>query len=89
MRLGFRAINRRDRIFSYLRLWQDTNHNGFSEPSEIMILPEFELKRLDLDYKESRRIDQYGNMFKYRGKVRDTFDAQIGRWAWDVFLIRN
>lgn len=86
---GDGRINRQDRIFSYLRLWQDTNHNGFSEPTEIMTLPELGLKRLDLDYKESRRSDQYGNRFKYRGKVRDTHDAQMGRWAGDVFLVRR
>jgi len=27
------------------------------------------------------------NWFRYRAKVKDNRDAQLGRWAWDVFLL--
>jgi hypothetical protein len=81
-------ISRNDSVFTSLRLWQDTNHNGISETSELHSLSESGVAKLHLDYKESKRTDQYGNRFRYRAKVRDSHDAQVGRWAWDVFLVR-
>ncbi|HKS40030.1 MAG TPA: hypothetical protein VJX74_05400 [Blastocatellia bacterium] len=83
------VIDRKDSIFTSLRLWQDANHNGISEPGELRRLAAVGLAQMDLDYRESRRVDQYGNQFKYRAKVRDTQGAQLGRWAWDVFFVNQ
>ena len=84
---GDGKINQQDSIFSQLRLWQDANHNGVSESCEMKTLPEAGLRKIDLDYRSSRRTDEFGNQFRYRTKVRDAQDAQLGRWAWDVYLM--
>jgi hypothetical protein len=83
---GDGVIDSRDSVIEQLRLWQDKNHNGISEPEELHPLAELKVKTLELDFKESKRVDEFGNEFKYRAKVKDTSDANVARWAWDVFL---
>lgn len=77
-----------DAVFSRLRLWQDSNHNGISEAGELHTVPSLAVARLHLDFKESKKVDANGNKFWYRAKVDDAKGAKTGRWAWDVILLR-
>ena len=83
------VIDKNDYVFSSLRLWQDLNHNGISEPSELYSLAALGLAVVSLDYREARRKDGYGNTYRYRAKVTNDRGTQLGRWAWDVFPVAH
>ena len=83
---GDGVIDENDEVFERLRLWQDKNHNGISEPSELHTLPQLGVTMLELRYREAKRTDEHGNQFRYRAKVWTT-QGGAGRWAWDVFFV--
>jgi hypothetical protein len=74
-------IDAADTAFSNLKLWQDGNHNGFSETDELSTLLAKGVTSLETLYKEIRRKDRYGNEFRYKGvavmgdKKRNIYDV--------------
>jgi hypothetical protein len=85
---GDGIIDSRDAIFSRLRLWIDRNHDGISQPSEIYTLPALGVYSLSLSYKEDRKVDQYGNLFRYHAQINPGGPAgSLGRMMYDVFLL--
>ena len=79
-----RWIDKDDAVYRRLLLWVDSNHDGASQRSELHSLDWGGVDGIGLDYRVSKRSDQYGNNFKYRAPVRG---RDLGRWAWDVFLV--
>lgn len=87
---GDGVIDEKDAIFNSLRLWIDINHDGISQPDELFTLPSLEVFSISLKYRESRRSDQYGNQFRYRGRINMTGQqedsSEAGPIAYDVFF---
>jgi hypothetical protein len=81
-------IDELDGIVTMLRLWKDSNQDGVSQPPELHGLDHAGIKSINLNYKESRRVDTFGNRFRYRAKIVDVSGTKTARWAWDVFLLR-
>lgn len=82
---GDRIIDPRDPIYGELLVWIDANHDGISTPEELQTLTLLGVRSIDLNYRESRKKDRYGNEFRYRSKV--IYDNRKQRFAYDVFLL--
>lgn len=86
---GDGIIDSRDSVYSRLRIWVDSNHDGICQPGELHTLPEMGVLSISLDYSLSRRTDEFGNVFRYRAKVNPGQNGQsdVGRKAYDVFFV--
>jgi len=89
---GDGIIDAHDAVWPKLRLWIDANHDGVAQPGELHGLPELGVYSLALNYSDSRKQDQYGNLFRFKARVnpvghdkRD--DSDVGRWTYDVFFV--
>lgn len=80
-----RVINSSDPVYNSLRLWRDVNHNGISEARELRLLHEEGVKSIGLEYRESRRKDRHGNLFRYRAQL-GYMNGRSG-WVYDVYLV--
>jgi hypothetical protein len=86
---GDGTIDARDAVFSRLRLWQDRNHDGISQPNELFTLAQTGVASIDLHYQQQKWADAYGNRFGYRAKVRFAGGGHgQDHWAYDVTLLQ-
>lgn len=63
-------ISARDAIYARLALWVDRNHDGRSQLRELFRLSDSNFSAIDLSYHESRRSDEYGNIFRFSSWAR-------------------
>ena len=85
---GDGIIDRRDRIFSRLRLWVDKNHDGISDPGELLTMQQAAIQSISLAYQSMQWTDAYGNLFVNRAAVVRGPGLSVGQgqWAYDVVL---
>jgi hypothetical protein len=87
---GDGVIDEADVIFSSLRLWIDTNHDGIAQPEELHTLPELGVFSISVRYSQSRKEDEFGNLFRYKARINLTDPqedrSKAGPLAYDVFL---
>ena len=81
------VIDPGDNIYKDLLIWRDINHNGKSEQNEIGNLESYGDIEINLDYKLTKKVDEFGNQLRYQARVKSQSDRNIGKWAWDVLLI--
>jgi hypothetical protein len=80
------AIDPGDAIWPSLRIWIDANHDGIAQPAELHQLGEFGILGFRLQYEQSRYTDQYGNQFRYKGRLVPVRGDDVDRRIFDVTL---
>ncbi|MCC6392303.1 MAG: hypothetical protein IT167_17010 [Bryobacterales bacterium] len=83
---GDGEVSELDEIYGRLVLWVDRNHDGVSQPSELLKLREAGIASISLAYVPARRKDKYGNEFRYRTRVTPLRASRVSKSAWDIFL---
>lgn len=84
---GDGIIDKRDAIFTSLRLWIDRNHDGIAQPDEIYTLPALGINSISLNYTLDRKTDQYGNQFRYRARLNPDKPDDAGKIVYDIFFV--
>jgi hypothetical protein len=77
-----------DAIWPRLRIWVDANHDGVSQPSELLTLDQAGVRAISLSYTASHWQDAYGNQFRYRGQITwsKPVNGKIHAVIYDVVL---
>lgn len=83
---GDGIIDAKDAIWPALRVWIDANHDGISQPNELFTLEQVGISAIDLNYTMSRRADQYGNVFRFKGRLVPVAPDGVNRVIYDVVL---
>ncbi len=84
---GDGIIDARDAVYSKLVVWVDKNHNGVSDPGELLTLKQAGIQSISLKYDKNSWTDMYGNKFRYRASLmRSSPIVPAQQWVYDVIL---
>jgi hypothetical protein len=85
---GDGQITSEDAIWPRLKIWVDANHDGISQPSELLTLDQAGVQAISLSYSPSKWFDAYGNRFRYRGQISWSrpVNGQTSAAIYDVLL---
>jgi hypothetical protein len=76
-------------------LWVDSNHNGISEPQELLTMQQAGVEAISLSYASDNWTDPYGNQFRSRVQIRwsnpnhGNGNGGHAQWAYDVVLLTS
>jgi hypothetical protein len=86
---GDGVIDSKDAIYNRLLLWVDKNHNGITDPGELLTLRQAGVQSISLAYMQVPYTDLYGNQFNYRTQVTWANPGENAKqhWAYDVTLV--
>jgi Ca2+-binding RTX toxin-like protein/PAS domain-containing protein len=70
-------IDRRDAVWSQLRLWLDANANAETDPGELFSLDQRGVESLSLSYVDSSWIDPQGNHHRQLGTYRTSDGREL------------
>ncbi|MGA3188488.1 MAG: hypothetical protein ABSF22_15390 [Bryobacteraceae bacterium] len=80
-------IDAQDTIFSKLLVWVDLNHNGVSDPGELLTLKQAGIQAISLTYSLNKWKDAFGNTFRYSAPSRT--NTSPNQPVYDVLLQSN
>lgn len=80
------VIDSGDAVWPNLRIWIDANHDGIAQPNELFTLEDIGIVQLSLRYLPSQYTDEYGNEFRYRGRLLPKRRDNVDRKIFDVIL---
>lgn len=87
---GDGQLDSADAIWSFLLVWSDANHDGVSQPSELMTLDQAGISAIQLRYQANSRVDEFKNAFHFKGTCTRVIDGKPHqRTIYDVYFVRE
>jgi hypothetical protein len=77
-------IDEQDAIYSKLLIWVDRNHNGVSDPGELLTLKQAGIDAISLNYSSNQWTDAFGNTFRYSSQMHT--NTSVNQLVYDVLL---